>query len=221
MIMILALRPGPGGDPETSAPTGCQPGDDVVVGWLRAALVLLSGRQRAGHFGVGPRPTVEKLAEPRAHSAASRSVTTQAENHMKATPRSALFQLNLVASSYPSWCGHHRVDSEIDLSPAQTISRKLGQHGGIILTGHWIEIDHTAPWHDTPDPHGGLADPQLAADPGVLDVRRGVAGVDKEWQPVISGCLRRQIYGLRERMGIPAACAPPGSHGPAIDAATG
>jgi len=118
LIMILALRPGPGGDPETSAPTGCQPGDDVVVGWLRAAWVLLSGRQRAGHFGVGPRPTVEKLAEPRAHSAASRSVTTQAENHMKATPRSALFQLNLVASSYPSWCGHHGLDSEIDLSPA-------------------------------------------------------------------------------------------------------
>jgi len=62
LIMILALRPGPGGDPETSAPTGCQPGDDVVVGWLRAAWVLLSGRHRAGHFGVGPRPTVEKLA---------------------------------------------------------------------------------------------------------------------------------------------------------------
>jgi hypothetical protein len=108
---------------------------------------------------------------------------------MKATPRSALFQLNLVACSYPSWCGHHRVDSEIDLSPGQRISRKLDQHGGIILTGHWIEIDHTAPWHDTPDPHGGLADPQLAADPGVLHVPRGVAGVDKEWQPVISGCL--------------------------------
>jgi hypothetical protein len=102
---------------------------------------------------------------------------------MKATPRSALFQLNPVASSYPSWCGHHGLDSEIDLSPAQTTYRMLGQHGGIILSGHWIEIDHTAPWHDTPDPHGGLA------DPGVLDVRRGVAGVDKEWQPVISGCL--------------------------------
>jgi hypothetical protein len=62
MIIILALRPGPGGDPKTSAPRGCQPGDDVVVGWLRAAWGLLSGRQRAVHFGVGPRPTVEKLA---------------------------------------------------------------------------------------------------------------------------------------------------------------
>jgi hypothetical protein len=31
---------------------------------------------------------------------------------MKATPRSALFQLNLVGSSYLCWCGHHRVDSE-------------------------------------------------------------------------------------------------------------
>jgi hypothetical protein len=143
------------------------------------ARVLLPGKQRTGHFGVGPRPTVEKLAEPRGHSAASRTVTTKAEDHIKATPRSALFQLDLVASSYPSCSGHHSVDSEIDLSLAQTISRKLPQHGGIILTGHWIEIDHGAPWHDPPDPHGGLADPQLAADPGVLEVRHGVAGVDK------------------------------------------
>jgi len=81
---------------------------------------------------------------------------------------------------YPTCNGHYSVDSEVDLSPAQTISRKLTQHRGILLTGHWIEIDDGTPWYDPPDPHGGLADSQPAADPGVLDVRRGVAGCDQE-----------------------------------------
>ena len=98
----------------------------------------------------------------------------------RTTARSALFQLDPVASSYPSCSGHHGVDSKSDLSLAHTVFGELLQHAGIIVTGHRIQIDHGAPWHDCPDPHGRCAEPQLAADPGVFHVRRGVPGVDKE-----------------------------------------
>src|SRR5450759_4737310 len=55
----LSRRPPSG--PQTAG-RARSPGSRPMVTPCRAR-VLLPGKQRTGHFGVGPRPTVEKLAE--------------------------------------------------------------------------------------------------------------------------------------------------------------